>query len=88
MARIFWQSPVSLALVVTAHYQTSRGTVTGTVLDSSGAVITGANVALTSWAADAGKSSGCLLGVRTFDEPCAGCLTIYASHSRHSCTSR
>jgi len=39
---------VSVALIATAHCQTSRGTVTGTVLDSSGAGIPGANITLTS----------------------------------------
>jgi len=48
MARIFRQFVVPLAFIATAHCQTSRGTVTGTVLDSSGAVISGAKVALTS----------------------------------------
>jgi len=48
MARIFRKLLVSLALIATAHCQTSRGKVTGTVLDSSGAAIKGANVALTS----------------------------------------
>ena len=38
---------VSVALIATAHCQTSRGTVTGTVLDSSGAIIKGANITLT-----------------------------------------
>jgi Carboxypeptidase regulatory-like domain len=36
-----------LALVLSARAQTSRGTVTGTVLDSAGAVVTGAHVSLT-----------------------------------------
>src|SRR5260370_24995542 len=36
-----------LAVAVTAHAQTSRGTVTGTVLDASVAVIAGAHVTLT-----------------------------------------
>jgi len=37
----------SLALTATAHCQTSRGTVTGAVLDASGGVIDGARIALT-----------------------------------------
>ena len=36
-----------LAFALAAHAQTSRGTVTGTVLDSSGAVVAGARVTLT-----------------------------------------
>jgi hypothetical protein len=39
---------VSVALIATAQCQTSRGTVTGTVLDSSGASIQGTNITLTS----------------------------------------
>ena len=39
---------VSVALIAAAHCQTSRGTVTGTVLDSSGAVIKSATITLTS----------------------------------------
>ena len=41
-----WQFPVLLALAVAAHAQTSRGTVTGTVVDPTGAVITAAHVTL------------------------------------------
>jgi hypothetical protein len=48
MARIFRQLLVPLAFIATAHCQTSRGTVTGTVLDSSGAAIKDATVGLTS----------------------------------------
>ena len=38
---------VYIACAWAAHAQTSRGTVTGTVLDASGAVIAGAHVTLT-----------------------------------------
>src|SRR5689334_16493229 len=34
----------TIALAVTAHAQTSRGTVSGTVMDASGAVVPGAGV--------------------------------------------
>ena len=47
MARIFRKLLISLALTATAHCQTSRGTVTGTVLDPSGAAIKDANITLT-----------------------------------------
>ena len=47
MARIFRQLLVPLAFIATAHCQTSRGTVTGTVLDSSGAIIKSADITLT-----------------------------------------
>jgi hypothetical protein len=48
MARTIRQLLLSVVLIATAYCQTSRGTVTGTVLDSSGAAIKGANVTLTS----------------------------------------
>src|SRR5437764_11927848 len=47
MARIFRQLLVPVALIATAQCQTSRGTVTGTVLDPSGAAIKDANITLT-----------------------------------------
>src|SRR6202040_3225242 len=46
-ARIFRKLLISLALTATAHCQTSRGTVTGTVLDPSGAAIKDATITLT-----------------------------------------
>jgi Carboxypeptidase regulatory-like domain/TonB-dependent Receptor Plug Domain len=48
LARIFRQLLVSSAWIAAAHCQTSRGIVTGTVLDPLGAAVRGANVALTS----------------------------------------
>ena len=39
--------PTVLALTFAAHAQTSRGTVTGTVLDPAGAVVGGARIILT-----------------------------------------
>jgi hypothetical protein len=48
MVRIFPHLFVLVVLIVTADCQTSRGTVTGTVLDSSGATIKGAKIMLTS----------------------------------------
>src|SRR5215472_1151760 len=82
MGRIFWQLPISLALIVTAHCQTSRGTVAGTVLDPSGAVITDASVALTS------RESGiCLItdrnetGVYRFDAVDPGVYDLQVVHS-------
>src|SRR5215467_1554847 len=47
MARVFRHLIVPLALTATAHCQTSRGTVTGTVLDPSGAALKDANITLT-----------------------------------------
>ncbi|HLJ16590.1 MAG TPA: carboxypeptidase-like regulatory domain-containing protein [Bryobacteraceae bacterium] len=40
------QFSTALALALAAHAQTSRGTVTGTVLDQSGAAISGAQASL------------------------------------------
>jgi len=48
MSRLIRQFLVSVVLIAAAHCQTSRGTVTGTVLDSSGATIKGAKITLTS----------------------------------------
>src|ERR1700741_3900922 len=48
MARIFQLLLVSSAWIASVHCQTSRGIVTGTVLDPLGAAIKGASVALTS----------------------------------------
>ena len=42
-----WQIAAAFALAMTAHGQTSRGTVSGTILDASGAVVAGARVVLT-----------------------------------------
>ena len=39
LARIVWRLQISLALIATAYAQTSRGTVTGNVLDPLGAAI-------------------------------------------------
>ena len=48
MARMIRQLVVSVSLIATARCQTSRGTVTGTVLDLSGASIPSAHITLTS----------------------------------------
>jgi hypothetical protein len=42
-----WQIAAAFALAMTSHGQTSRGTVSGTILDASGAVVAGARVVLT-----------------------------------------
>src|SRR5579871_3719037 len=48
MARMIRQLLASFALIAMACGQTSRGTVTGTVLDSSGAIVKSADITLTS----------------------------------------
>jgi protocatechuate 3,4-dioxygenase beta subunit len=65
-----------------AHAQTSRGTVTGTVLDPAGAVIGGARVAIT------GRDTGVRLstdsneaGVYRFDAVDPGTYDLDATHS-------
>ena len=42
-----WQIAAIIALAAAVHGQTRRGTVSGTILDASGAVIAGARVVLT-----------------------------------------
>ena len=81
MARNFWQLVVSLGLIATAYCQTSRGTVTGMVLDSSGAAIKGANITLT------GQQTGiCLttasneVGVYRFDAVDLGVYDLQVVH--------
>jgi hypothetical protein len=70
-----------LALTLAAHAQTSRGTVTGTVLDQSGAGIAGARVSLI------GASTGVKLstvsndaGVYRFDAVDLGVYELQAAH--------
>ena len=70
-----------LMLAATANAQTSRGTVTGTVLDASGAVIPGARVALT------GVETGVRLstdsnaaGVYRFDAVDLGLYKLQVTH--------
>jgi len=70
-----------LALALTAHAQTSRGTVTGTVLDPTGAVVAGARVTLT------GVSTGVKLatasndaGVYRFDAVDLGAYQLDVAH--------
>lgn len=68
LARIFRQLLVSSAWIAAAHCQTSRGTVTGTVLDPLGAAITGASVALTSQQTGIRQTTGSnQAGVYRFD---------------------
>ena len=70
-----------LSLALAAHAQTSRGTVTGTVLDPTGAVVAGAHVSLT------GVETGVKLttasndaGVYRFDAVDLGVYELQATH--------
>ena len=70
-----------LALALAAHAQTSRGTVTGTVLEQSGAVVAGAHVSLT------GVETGVKLsttsndaGVYRFDAVDLGAYELQVAH--------
>lgn len=72
---------MALALSLAAHAQTSRGTVTGTVLDQSGAVIRGAHVRLTGL--DTGAKLSTLSndsGVYRFDAVDLGVYEIEIAH--------
>lgn len=81
MARIFGKLLVSLAWMATAHSQTSRGTVTGTVLDPSGAAIKDANIALTSQASGIRLTTGSNeAGIYRFD---AVDLAVYDLQVEH-----
>ena len=70
-----------LALTLAAHAQTSRGTVTGTVLDAAGAVVGGARITLT------GVGTGVKLstvsndgGVYRFDAVDLGVYQLQVAH--------
>jgi len=76
-----WRLAAVLMLTATAHAQTSRGTVTGTVLDPSGAAIGGARVTLT------GVETGVRLstssndtGVYRFDAVDLGTYALNVTH--------
>ena len=72
---------LSLSLAVIAHAQTSRGTVTGTVLDSSGAAIACASVTLTSRQTDIRLVTGSNeAGVYRFDAVDLGVYDLTAAH--------
>jgi Carboxypeptidase regulatory-like domain/TonB dependent receptor-like, beta-barrel len=74
---------VSLALIATAHAQTSRGTVTGTVLDSSGAAVARADVALTSRQTGIRLTTGSNeAGVYRFDAVDLGVYDLQVTHPR------
>src|SRR5215813_14293 len=70
-----------LTLAVALHAQTSRGTVTGTVLDPSGAVMGGARVTLTGIDTGVRLSTGCNeAGVYRFDAVDLGAYELQVEH--------
>src|SRR6266849_398096 len=82
LSRSYSLTPLAiLILALAAHAQTSRGTVTGTVLDPSGAVVAGARVSLT------GTDTGVKLstesndaGVYRFDAVDLGVYQLQVAH--------
>ena len=72
-----WRLAAVLILTATAYAQTSRGTVTGTVLDPSGAAIGGARVTLTGVATGVRLSTGSNdTGVYRFDAVDPGAYSV------------
>ena len=70
-----------LALAVAAHGQTSRGAVTGTVLDPTGAVVAGAQVSLTGVETGVKLSTGSNeAGVYRFDAVDLGVYQFQVAH--------
>ena len=70
-----------VALALAAHAQTSRGTVTGTVLDPAGAVIGGATVTLTGVDTGIRLSAGSNeAGVYRFDAVDLGVYDLRVTH--------
>ena len=82
MARMIRQLLVSAAFIATAQCQTSRGTVTGTVLDSSGASILGAKISLTSQQTGIHLNSASNeAGVYRFDAVDLGIYDLQVAHT-------
>lgn len=81
IARFTWRLSLSLAMIATLYAQTSRGTVTGTVLDPTGAVIGGARATLTG--ADTGvrlSTTSNEAGVFRFDAVDLGIYGLTVAH--------
>src|SRR5438874_9000826 len=75
------QVAAALAVAIAVQAQTSRGTVTGTALDPTGAAISGARVTLTGVATGVRLSSGTNeAGVYRFDAVDLGVYEIQVSH--------
>src|SRR2546430_10569910 len=76
-----WRLTVVFALAVAAHAQTSRGTVTGTALDASDAVITGARVTLTGVETGVRRSTASNeAGIYRFDAVDPGVYELAVTH--------
>jgi hypothetical protein len=76
-----WRLTALFAMAVTAQAQTSRGTVTGAVLDSTGAVITGASVTLTGVETGARRSTASNeAGIYRFDAVDLGSYELGVTH--------
>lgn len=80
-ARGFCCLAVSVTVAALAYAQSSRGTVSGTVLDSSGAVINGANLVLTSRQTGIRLTTGSNeAGVYRFDAVDLGVYDLQVTH--------
>ena len=72
-----WRITAVIALAAAVHGQTSRGTVSGTILDASGAVVAGARVVLTG--AETGARQSALsneAGIYRFDAVDLGMFSL------------
>ena len=77
-----WKLALVFALAAAAYGQTSRGTVTGTIIDASGAVVAGARVVLTG--ADTGVRRSTLsneAGIYRFDAVDLGVYGLEVTHA-------
>src|SRR5215475_13096369 len=76
-----WPHLAVLLLAVTAQAQTSRGTVSGTVVDPSGAVVGGARVALTHTGTGVQRSTTSNgAGIYRFDAVDLGAYELKVTH--------
>src|SRR6266545_3292737 len=77
-----WKLAAVFALAAAAYGQTSRGTVTGTIIDASGAVVAGARVVLTG--AETGARRSTLsneAGIYRFDAVDLGMYRLEVTHA-------
>ena len=78
---VLWRITAVFALATAVHGQTSRGTVSGTILDASGAVVAGARVVLTG--AETGARQSALsneAGIYRFDAVDLGMYELGVTH--------
>src|SRR5262245_30809686 len=70
-----------ILLMAIAEAQTSRGTISGTVMDASGAVVTGARIGLTNTATGARRSAASNeAGIYRFDAVDLGAYELKVTH--------